>query len=192
MFQVYKPTLKGTGSAFSLEFDGQNFAFSLLKQAPTPSGQKKGAFSANKNSPDKSIYVKISLIEAASIICVIDNKTNIFNTQHFNSKKNSTIFIKFEPYFTTNQQTNEQVHVGYSLNISQSPKEGSQAPKASFLIGFTIAEAEVIKYALIGGIQAATLSKTRVRKKSLNNQQGEEIVENNNVSQDNNSDEPFS
>lgn len=148
MIQFYKPNNKVTGHAFSLKLVGNAFIFTLLKQANT-STDKKGNFAPNRKQPGKEINVKINLTEACSILSSI--KTNSrFSTVHDNKPKNKTVGILFEPYFRGAPDAQEQV--GYSFRVNETSKDPNGI-KASYIIGFTFGEAELLSQAIIVGVR---------------------------------------
>ena len=137
MIHFYKPTPKVTGTACSFYLNKKDNAFfsTLIKQASWDSNRKIGSFKNNKDNPSKSVNIKFSALEIASIIDSI--KRNQKFTGYHGS--NQIVRFTFGPY----TRKGEQEQRGFSFSVTKENKEDS-TEKVSFLIGFSFGEAELL------------------------------------------------
>jgi hypothetical protein len=135
MIHFYKPNAKVTGTACSFYLNKKDNAFftTLIKQDGWNSNKKIGSFKKNKDNPSKRVNVKFSALEIASLIDAI--KSNRKFTGYHGS--NQIARFTFSPYERDGSQ------IGFSFNVTKENKEDS-TQRASFLIGFTFAEAELL------------------------------------------------
>tara|TARA_Y100000588_G_scaffold24072_2_gene24118 strand:+ start:10618 stop:11181 length:564 start_codon:yes stop_codon:yes gene_type:complete len=135
MIHFYKPNAKVTGTACSFYLNKKDNAFftTLIKQDGWDSNRRIGSFKKNKDNPNKRVNVKFSAVEIASIIDAI--KSNRKFTGYHGS--NQIARFTFGPYERDGKQ------IGFSFNVTKESKEDSTS-KASFLIGFTFPEGELL------------------------------------------------
>lgn len=145
MYQVYKPNKNNTGSALSLTYNQASVWLSMIKQASWDSQKRTGSFKANKEDPNKTINCKVNINECASIIDAVryNKKVELFHS----NDKNKTIIV-FEPYI----KKGETEQVGFSLRLNRTEVQDS-TNKASFVIGLTFGEAELLSQFMQFAIQ---------------------------------------
>jgi len=135
MIHFYKPNAKVTGTACSFYLNKKDNAFftTLIKQDGWDSNRRIGSFKKNKDNPSKRVNVKFSPVEIASIIDAIRNNRK-FTGYH---GSNQIARFTFGPYERDGKQ------IGFSFSVTKESKEDSTL-KASFLIGFTFPEGELL------------------------------------------------
>lgn len=166
MIQFYKPNPKVTGTAcsFWLGKDGSIMA-SMIKQDSWNEAKKTGAFSKNKDNPQKRVIVKLSRIEIAGIIDAMERNVEF---SQYHSSQNQVLQIKFCVYM--DKQTQKQK--GYSFSVNKQEKDDS-TKKTGFIIGFLFSEARLLKHDLLGILtdsgyaQADAQAKSRETETSL-------------------------
>lgn len=131
MPSFYKPNKKVTGCAANFSFNSKEGALftNLIRQVSYDDSRHIGSFSGG----DK-IVIKSGVTEIGAFLDVL-NRNVEYSTVH--TTKDTTVSIKFSPYIT-----DEKVQKGYGLSIFKKTKEGKEQ---RFLIGFTFAEASVLK-----------------------------------------------
>ena len=140
MIQFYKPNKKVTGTAcsFWLNRDGAVMA-SMIKQDSWNDSKRIGSFAKNKDNPNKRVITKLSNVEVAGIIDVLESNREF---SEFHRSKNQTLQIRFCPYLRNDSQ------VGFSFSINKTNNEDS-TNKVGFIIGFTFAEGRYLKEFLL-------------------------------------------
>ena len=140
MIQFYKPNAKNTGSACSFwsNYDGSIMA-SIIRQASWDNNTKKGSFAQNKDDTTKRVIVKLNPTEVGGLIDSIESNREFSN---YHTSQNQTLQIKYAPYMRNGDQ------IGFSFSVYKQDKQDSNN-KASYVIGFTFAEARYLKEFLI-------------------------------------------
>jgi len=140
MISFYKPNSKNTGTAcsFSVNPKDESVWSSLIKQSSWNESKKIGSFLENQNNPNKSVKIKFNLPEIAGLLDCLEK--NLEFSAYHSSEKQSTQ-IKLSPYIKDNKQ------VGFSYIVTKTDKQNSEN-KQSYLIGFYLNEATLLKYFL--------------------------------------------
>jgi hypothetical protein len=127
MLQIYKPNKNNTGSASSWSFNSkQESVFAqLIKQTSWIAEKHIGSFKGGAK-----MTVQFNLTEIGALLDVLNRQVE-YGTFHRNGETSTS--IKFYPY----KRKDSDVIVGYGLSL----KRG----ELSMAIGFTFAEAEVLK-----------------------------------------------
>ena len=146
MISFYKPNSKNTGTACSFSVNSKEGSIwsSLIKQSSWNEGTKTGSFSDNKDNPQKSARVKFSLTEAAGLLEALDKNVE-FSAYHSSDKQITK--IKFSPYVKDDKQ------VGFSYSVNKESKDNIEN-KQSFLLGFYLNEARLLKEFLIHALNS--------------------------------------
>lgn len=139
--QIYKPNAKMSGSACSLNYNNysESLYIEMIKQASWDDTKKRGTF-----DKENKLLAKFNPNEIGAMLDVLNRNTEwkIFH----NSDKGSTSG-SFSPY-----KNQSNVQMGYSLSLYQ--KDANDANNTrSVRIGFTFAEAEVLKQFFIACLQ---------------------------------------
>lgn len=133
--QFYKPNPKVTGSAASFNTNAKGELWlQMIKQASWDNQTKRGSFAANSKDRDKTVGLKFNAMEAASFIDVIERNSEFSSVHSVKTANGQSITnFRFCPYIA--KDTNEQK--GFSLSVFKN--------KNNFIIGFTFAEAVLVK-----------------------------------------------
>lgn len=131
----YKGNPKNTGTACAFQSKGPALFINFIKQFSWNESRKLGSFRENMKNPEKTGTFKFNPVEAAGMIDALE-RNNEYKFYH--SSPNGISIGKFCPYIRDGNQ------IGYSLSVSKEQK-GDTVNKNSFLIGFTFAEAILVK-----------------------------------------------
>lgn len=137
--QFYKGNKKITGTACSFQAKGASLFVNFIKQHSWNDARNVGSFRENAKNPEKSGVVKFTPTEAAGIVDAIDRNTEY---TYYHTSKNGNSMGKFCAYIRDGKQ------IGYSFNATKESK-GDSVNKNSFLIGFSFAEAILVKQFLL-------------------------------------------
>lgn len=137
--QFYKGNAKVTGTACSFQTKGNSLFVNFIKQHSWNEAKKLGSFRENAKNPEKTTVLKFNAVEAAGIVDAIDRNSEY---KFYHTAPNSNAMGKFCPYLRDNSQ------IGFSFNATKEQK-GDSVNKVSFLIGFTFAEAVMVKAFLL-------------------------------------------
>jgi len=133
--QFYKGNAKVTGTACSFQTKDTSLFVNFIKQHSWNEAKKLGSFRENAKNPEKTTVLKFNAVEAAGIVDAINRNAEY---KFYHTAPNSNAMGKFCPYLRDNNQ------IGFSFNASKEQK-GDSVNKVSFLIGFTFAEAILVK-----------------------------------------------
>jgi hypothetical protein len=137
--QFYKGNKKITGTACSFQAKGASLFVNFIKQHSWNEAKNLGSFRENAKNPEKSGVVKFTPTEAAGIVDAIDRNAEY---SYYHTTKNGNSMGKFCPYIREGKQ------IGYSFNATKENK-GDTVNKVGFLIGFSFAEAILVKQFLL-------------------------------------------
>jgi hypothetical protein len=148
MIDFYKPNKSCSGHACRFwysERDGSIFA-TLIKQSTWDDASKRGTFAANAKDPLKKINIKFTLTEVSGILDCIERNRPFKGYHDFSVVAN----INFTPWMRNNE-AGVSVQNGFSFSVTRSTKE-DPTNKMTFVIGFTFAEARLLREFLIFSI----------------------------------------
>lgn len=137
--QFYKGNAKVTGTACSFQTKGNSLFVNFIKQHSWNEAKKLGSFRENAKNPEKTTVIKFNAVEAAGMVDAIDRNSEY---KFYHTAPNSNAMGKFCPYLRDNNQ------IGFSFNATKEQK-GDSVNKVSFLIGFSFAEAVMVKAFLL-------------------------------------------
>ncbi len=137
--QFYKPNSKVTGSACSFWYNSRDNSFfgCIIKQDSWDSNTKTGSFARNKENPEGKVVIKLSAIEVASILDVLESNREFKGYHDSPNGTHITTFI-FAPYMRDGKQ------VGFSFSASKADKKDS-TKKVGAIIGFNFGEARLLR-----------------------------------------------
>lgn len=138
--QIYKPNPKVTGAALSFQAsdrDGSLYV-NIIRQASWDGNRKKGAFAENRNKPGHSAVIKLSQVEAGSIIDAIE-RWDKFSAFHSSPKKTTQISFAL---------AEGDPPTAFIFKLTQTDAADT-TQKASFFIPISFGEARLIKEYLI-------------------------------------------
>jgi hypothetical protein len=141
MLHFYHPNKRITGSAASFWYSDRDDTIfgTILKQSGWDEQKNNGLFKANKDDPNKRVNIKLSYVEVGAILdCIERNRPFTSYHDHDLTPKS----INFIPWMMGEKPN------GYSFSVTVSNKQDSSV-KNSFVIGFTFAEARLIREFLI-------------------------------------------
>lgn len=139
--QFYKPnkSVKGSATSFSFNPYNESLYIEMIKQASWDDAKKRGTF--NK---DEKLLAKFNPNEIGAMLDVL-NRNIEWKIFHQSDKGSTT--GSFSPY-----KNQSNIQLGYSLSLYQ--KDANDANNTrSVRIGFTFAEAEVLKQFFITCLQ---------------------------------------
>jgi hypothetical protein len=143
----YKPNKSNRGFAASFQNSHQNdcvFA-TIIKQSSWNEETKIGGFAASREDKSASVTVKLNQVETAAILDCIERGRPYSSFHDGESSKN----INFVPWMSKPvNEEDKQVQRGFSFSITIANKEDSSS-KNSFYIGFSFAEARLIREFLL-------------------------------------------
>lgn len=139
MLRLHKPTPRNTGAAvtFSINPEKGHLYVTFVKQAGWDAQKHNGTFAANVNNPDGQINIKVTELEVAAMIDVLEN-SNTWNTVHNVATLPYMTQINMGPRI--NQQTKE-VEAGYTFSVT---KKDRQDPDNKLWIGIALSNPEAI------------------------------------------------
>jgi hypothetical protein len=149
--QFYKGNAKVTGTACSFQTKDTSLFVNFIKQHSWNEAKKLGSFRENAKNPEKTTVLKFNAVEAAGIVDAINRNAEY---KFYHTAPNSNAMGKFCPYLRDNNQ------IGFSFNASKEQK-GDSVNKVSFLIGFTFAEAVLVKEFLLEFIKNSFYSQDK-------------------------------
>jgi hypothetical protein len=151
--QFYKPNKSNKGFAASFQDSYQNdCAFvTIIKQSGWDDAKHIGSFAASRDDATANTTIKINDVEIAAILDCIE-RNRAFTTFHDSYSPKSVSFVPWISK-TPVEEGQKPEQRGFSFSITIGNKEDSSY-KNSFYIGFSFAEARLIREFLVNTLNS--------------------------------------